>query len=681
MIDEAHQSDLLHLIDEQKTGRHGAGPLPAYAPQEAASHSAAQQAVPEGVAYVSVPAEGEAYAPSYQEEAPADGEGHYQQAPAFAHTEAFSDTEPFPAEQDLFAGAEPPPGEDNLFAGAQAPLQEAGLFAGAEAPPQEEELFGGAAVAPAAGAAFAATHAPAADHPRRSHQSHQWQQHPARPEAHAAPPMAAEPAPYPQQYGQQGGVAAFDDGDTRMMQANRSPAYMQQNEPGRVAVPKRQPAAPPPIDLPEPEPIKKRSVGGTIVMFFVIVVVFAVVFTGTILTMLYFQNRPSGVVDDFAEAVSAADVQKLQDMVTVEGVVPTNEQWLAFCAAFKQRASLNTLKSQLLLLAENPEAQNLTYPAVTIESKPFILFIDRYKIKISAVDLLVPGAVQGTVLRLDTTDYQGAPAEGGLLFSGLMPGQYQCRVAPPGTDPASVEPFTTEFFGVGAPNVLEGSQPTATVTIDNCISDDASIYINDAPSNERPVGGVVVLPNVPLGATIRIQAVVDGVLKESNVVFADLSQASLRFENYADVSGEGTPAPAESQAPSSQAAVTQEISVDEAGKLLTTFYQSYLQCINDQKMDAIKVSTASNNEALAKRIKSEANAANLFEFVSASIDASTFKLDTRDGVPIATFTATFKYKYKPRAGGADLMDASNQQVVELVYVDGQWLVNKMEFPK
>lgn len=531
LIDHTHQSDLLNLIDEKqghpKTDIFaGAGAPP-------------KQDI--GIAVAPLPS----------------AAAHPAPQPTHLGTTTVADNAP--QQDDLFAGTEAPPEQDGLFTGAEAPPEQDGLFAGAEAPPESNELFGEAETSYSS---HGPAHTAAPPVPKHAHErvAHQHAPHAEKPVQPVPPPAKqsyappAKPSYYPdepyteQPYGtqQRSGNAAsvFDEQDETgsYPAAGRVPAYMQQNQPGRVAVPKR--PLPPPIDLPEAEPIKKRSVGRTILMFFVIVVVFAIVFSGTILTMLYFQNRPAKAVDEFAQAVVDVDVDTLQKLVTVEGTTPTTEQWQAFCAAFKQRASLNTLKSQLLMLAEDPNAATLDYPAVTIDSQPFILFINRYKVKINAVSVMAPGAAPGSTLRLDNTDITGTPGEGGELFSGIMPGQYQCRLVPPGVDPNTVEPFQAAFFGVDGPNILEGAHPTATVTIENCISDDASLYINDAPVTERPVGGIVVLSNVPLGATIRINAVVDGVLKESSVVFSDLGNANLRFENYADVQqNEGEVAP------------------------------------------------------------------------------------------------------------------------------------------
>lgn len=435
--------------------------------------------------------------------------------------------------------------------------------------------------------------------------------------------------------------------------------------------------APPPIPLPElEEPIRKTSFIGRFFAALGILILFLLITGCTIFVMLYFKNRPTKTVEAFAQAIQEVDTVKLQELTVLNGF-PTKklstEEWQAFAAAFDQTASLNELKSQLLEIADEGKATDPAYPAVSIESKPFIWFIDRHYISIQSVEMLVPAAASGTTLRLGNKDFTGVSSENGELFSALMPGRYQCRVVPPGADPMSINPTEVEIFLVDTPNIFQSEITHADLTIQNCLSDDAIIYINDQPVADRPSGNVLTLQGVALGSTIRITAMQDGTQMESSVVFNDVNTTTLSFGEYTPVPG--AQASTESQAESA----TPQLSAGEIDAALATFYPSYLECINNQNMDGIKLTTSAANDILGARIKKEGNAKNLFQFTSAQTDPASIKFSERDGVQVVQFNATFQYGYKAREGGTEFQSASNRQSVEMILVDGQWLVNNMIF--
>ncbi len=443
--------------------------------------------------------------------------------------------------------------------------------------------------------------------------------------------------------------------------------------------------SPPVLNLPDDDEDflpPRRSIGKRIITWFFVFILFIAVTLATVLVMLWFQNRPINAVEEFVSAVESSDVATLQSITELEeGLTPSQEEWLAFCAAFEDTTALNTLKSQLLIQAEETAPDALEYPAVDIISGDLfsiISFIKQYRVHISAVDLYAPQVAAGTVVRLNTTEHTGTADSAGELYVDLMPGKYTCLVIPPDVDAASVSPIEIEIFSVSEANILQDTQSQATLTIENCLSDDALFYVNDvATPFATPVNGVVEISNVPLGATIRIVVVQDGVTMESLVTFSDMSTTTLRFENYTQVD-EITPPSASSEPVSSQPVV--QITADEINTLLATFYPSYLECINQQSTDPLQLSTDANKLGVGERITLPDNAANTFTFASATVDADSIaEIDASGTVPSVRFNASFTYTYQPRDASTGQADGATQYTMQLVYQDGQWLMNNMTY--
>ncbi|MDL2323865.1 zinc-ribbon domain-containing protein [Ruminococcaceae bacterium OttesenSCG-928-A16] len=151
--------------------------------------------------------------------------------------------------------------------------------------------------------------------------------------------------------------------------------------------------------------------------------------------------------------------------------------------------------------------------------------------------------------------------------------------------------------------------------------------------------------------------------------------------------GEGdTPTPPQEPAaseppastPQSTTPATSTLTETEINTLLGDFYTSYLAAINQQKLDPLRRSTTAMKTIVTERMARPGNKENTFEYVSATCTASTIKATEANGVATITFNATFKYKYKPRQGEGAAQDGSNTQKVQLIYNNGEWLVNKME---
>ncbi len=442
-----------------------------------------------------------------------------------------------------------------------------------------------------------------------------------------------------------------------------------------AAQPAEQPA---PKQQPAKSQKQKSGAGATAVKVILVALLVVVAICATTLIMLYMANRPGKAINDFTAALQAGNVEKLASTVRTVDVLPAadTEDWMALCAGFEDDTAVAQLQNELQQQVSDPDATGLQYGAVRLKSEPLFFFIDRYYIELEGVQVLAPDAVDGTVLRLGTTEYaNGEMTPSGMLYSHIMPGKYNGALLPAGEYQASsvfvIEAFAyPEYNQIGAGGT--GTGQSATITVGNCTSDDAVIYVGGVPVAQTPVNGVVTIPNVPLGSVIKITLAQDGQQMEASVVFSDLAMTNLMFGEYTavgQVSG-GTTSTAES-APSMDAT--------EIEDMMWIFYTSYLDCINAQSMDPLRLSTEANTERLEQRVVSDANKKNLFQYISVDCDEESIVTGQVDGKPTIEFNMTFTYQYWPRDGSGQVEEAFNHQSVQLVYEDGEWLVNYMVF--
>ncbi len=596
----------------------------------------------------------------------------------------FGDTPAPEAGPALFAGAQPLPESEapGLFGEAAAPPS-GGLFAGAQPLPPEPEAF---TQAPAArpSAPKAQPSAPKKDthHQEIPRPQSLRQEAPAQslrqsyPASAAATPAApgfppadsaslgasAAPAPADDLFTQEAAPAQ------RMPAA--APASILAESSSRAPAPRRRPAPPPPAHA---------GRGGARLLRNILIGILAglVLLFGAILGFLYWQNRPSETIDTFIEALATRDYEALANTRNVSIVNVTNsssEGWIALCDAFQDETTRMALAKELSRVSADPATSNFSYPSVRLVGSPYFLFIKTYRVHVTGVDVLVPAAAEGITLRLAAGDEFNDPAgvldPQGMLYSGIMPGQYTATVTLP--DGSSTQ-YGLSAFAIAQPNPVEGEAPAdggeaapsfANLTISNCASDDALIFLNGQETPAKPSGGVVELQNVELGTTISIKAVVEGATQEASVIFSDPNTTTLSFGEYT-----------QTEAPSSSAAAGEEISAEQAGTVLTSFYKSYLEAINAQSLSGIQNSTEANTAKLQARISSPANKANTYTFVSAEIDPASLTTKEENGVLVAQFTATCAFSYVPKEGEAAAETGSNKQAVRLVQQNGQWLVD------
>ncbi len=424
----------------------------------------------------------------------------------------------------------------------------------------------------------------------------------------------------------------------------------------------------------------RRSRGSIIGMVLIFVLIFAIVTAMATVGLLYWRNRPATVIDAYSTALESKDVATLDDLVALNGISPTVAGWEAMCAEFENADNLKTLEGELAKVNVKATNSSLQYPSIRLVGEDLFLFIKKYHVEATGVSALAPGAADGSVLRLNGEDHTGAAADGGQLYQNIMPGKYSCIVM--GADGVSGTETTESIFAISAPTAIgqgaaasggssSGAAATAaTVTVQNCMNDEATLYINDLIMPEKPTDGVVTLANVPVGAVIKTTAEKDGKVYESSVTFSDAANTNLRFDNYAEVDVAKTDDPTE---------YAKNTSVDQINSDLAVFYQSYLTCINEQKTDSMQNVTESEKQALLARVTNADNAANTYKYISCSAKAESMKAGEQDGLPMLEFNGAFTFEYTPRDGSAAAAQSTNHQSVRMVYEDGQWKTDGFTF--
>lgn len=459
------------------------------------------------------------------------------------------------------------------------------------------------------------------------------------------------------------------------------PAAQAQRQ-AKQPLPPKPPKPPKPIPPYEEEPEEPKRGGAktllTILGFFVI---FVVLLAGITIGMLMFMNRPGATISKFVDAVSAGDTATIESMIednklVVQGVQPDSEGWAALFSAFDSSSATTALTGQLNQLADGGEvdADQLAYAAIGIEGQELFWFIDHYHITITAVNLTVPAADGTTTLWLDDQSFGGTPAASGtgMVYSGLMPGRYSMRLESTGGAGLTTQAEDIDLFN----NITyEPAQVGYTVTISGCVSDVAILYVNKQAVDVTPVNGVVTIPNVVLGALIEIEAELNGMIYRSNVSFTESDVTYLEFVNYTqEIPGDDSSSDSSS---SSDASAPVQPTTAEVDALLVEFYTSYLECINQQSMAPIKGTTTSYNTELSARIVSDNNKPYEFQYVSTACDPAS--LGTFDDGARIRVNASFSYNYRDRDTLNEYTAGNNYQTVELVWQNGQWLVNGMSF--
>jgi hypothetical protein len=377
-------------------------------------------------------------------------------------------------------------------------------------------------------------------------------------------------------------------------------------------------------------------------------------------TVLYNKYNLNDAYDAIGKALLDNDIKTLQKYVVGDGVEVTGDNLQVLCNAFAAESDVKTLVTQLKQQAAG-ETSSVRYSALTAVNEKVFLGYSAYKMQAKAVSMRVPADVTNPLLTVNGASHTGEVQADGVVYGGLFPGLYSCVLtAESGTGSRITGTETPlSLLDSAAPTVFNGALPIATITVSECISDDAVISVDGKQLEQHPSGHVVTIEKVPVGATISMQYLTAyGATTTANVQFTDINQTQLAFANHVTEGG----IPEEAQ----------------LNSLLGAYYASYLDCINNQDITKLLSSTPLNAERLTPDMSTADHKANLYVFTSAACQYGSVGQGEFETKPSITCNVEFKFTYSNRETKAEA-EGTLRQTCELVfnYEAAAWQVNRV----
>ena len=192
------------------------------------------------------------------------------------------------------------------------------------------------------------------------------------------------------------------------------------------------------------------------------------------------------------------------------------------------------------------------------------------------------------------------------------------------------------------------------ITVSGCVNDGAVITVDGAAVEQKPVNGVVTLPQVAVGSTIGMQYTAPwGAVTTASVQFADKTVTTLAFEN--PVTEGGVPA------------------AGELNTLLTAHYAAYLDALNNQDTALISGCTEEYKAALAQGVVSDTHKANLYVMGTAECNPAAIKSTAADGTARVSCYVKLTYTHSDRESHEET-PATAYRVYTFTWADG-WKVS------
>ena len=280
---------------------------------------------------------------------------------------------------------------------------------------------------------------------------------------------------------------------------------------------------------------RRRRMNRTTRKMLIAVCVLAVVFTGLCVTatVMYDKYNPDEFIASVDAALEAGDARALKNLLKGEDLTVSDEGAAALCRAFTDAAQREALRGQLEDQVVDGGAQG-AFSALGVEKESVFFGYSRYSLTVHSVRLLLSSPVQNLRLSLDGVPRTGEQTADGILYQNLFPGLYTCTVTGTTAAGQAVEGDATDLALLSSvePTVFSGALPIADITVSGCVNDGAVITVDGAAVEQKPVNGVVTLPQVAVGSTIGMQYTAPwGAVTTASVQFADKTVTALAFEN------------------------------------------------------------------------------------------------------------------------------------------------------
>lgn len=111
-------------------------------------------------------------------------------------------------------------------------------------------------------------------------------------------------------------------------------------------------------------------------------------------------------------------------------------------------------------------------------------------------------------------------------------------------------------------------------------------------------------------------------------------------------------------------------------QLTQFYYESFLQCINEQDLSYIRYSTSNNTAKISENVFSQVNSKNYYDASTFEASYAPSSLTYSDGT--AVYNASFRTPCTERATGTSKV-IQNNRTIRIVYEDGVWKVDRIVF--
>lgn len=402
--------------------------------------------------------------------------------------------------------------------------------------------------------------------------------------------------------------------------------------------------------------VRRRRMNRTTRKMLIAVCVLAVIFIGlcTTATILYGKYNPDLFISSVDTALANGDARALKSLLRGEDLTVSDEGAAALCRAFANETQRAALREQLQAQVIDADAQG-DFSALGVEKESVFFGYSQYYLTVHSVQLLLHSPVQNLRLSLDDVPRTGEQTADGILYQNLFPGLYTCTVTGTTTAGQAVVGDATDLSLLSAdePQVFSGALPIADLTISGCVNDAAVISIDGVAVEQKPVNGVVTLPQVAVGSTIGMQYTAPwGAVTTASVEFTDKAVTTLAFENAVTEGGVPT--------------------AEELNTLLTAHYATYLDALNNQNAELITGCTAEYKATLAAGVGTEAHNANLYVMGTAECNPAAIKGTTADGTAYVSCYVKLSYTYSNRESMEETA-VTAYQIYRFVWADG-WTI-------
>ncbi len=408
----------------------------------------------------------------------------------------------------------------------------------------------------------------------------------------------------------------------------------------------------------------KRSKAVIILSCILAVTVILLVVASITTNVLYSSYNVDTLYVKLEEAFLAQDIETLKTIVVGDGVEVTDAGLLALCREFNTKEKVQSLVSSFNLSITNGQTDSDKYSSMAIKSSEVFLGYSDYKLQVKPVDLSIPVVTQNAVLTMDGVPMQGTYNGTAMQFNGIFPGVYTAVVTDQTLVGQSIQGTATDIalFDSNIPYEFSGALPISTVTVSNCVSDSALIYVNDVQIDQVPVGGVVTIPQVLVGSNLKIVVTMpSGATAASVVQYAQQDATQLAFTEYAITGGLPT--------------------TEQFDAIANTFFATYLAGINAKDPAQLQLVTEELRAFLTPELTAAPNDV-VYSFTKVTADSAraTQYFDANNVLTVSLNVAT---EYTSTPVNPETGEASGELQILTPYItlkivfsaDGAWLVN------